>query len=96
MTRKFRRSFEPGLKPDEPPAMSTRTVPSLHVRGNGIGRLEMAARLRFGRFQHKRGNDFQQPRGHQGNRHFHMPTISTPYGGPASAEHRRPAQAVGA
>ena len=42
------------------------------------------------------GNDFQQPRGHQGNRHFHMPTISTPYGGPAYAERRRPAQAVGA
>jgi hypothetical protein len=28
----------------------------------------------------KRGNDFQQPRGHQENRHFHMPTISTPTG----------------
>jgi hypothetical protein len=27
---------------------------------------------------------------------FHMPTISTPYGGPAYAERRRPAQAVGA
>jgi hypothetical protein len=26
------------------------------------------------------GNDFQQARGHQGNRHFHMPTISTPSG----------------
>jgi hypothetical protein len=42
------------------------------------------------------GNDFQQPRGNQAFRHFHMSTISTPYGGPAYAERRRPAQAVGA
>jgi NAD(P)-dependent dehydrogenase (short-subunit alcohol dehydrogenase family) len=27
------------------------------------------------------GNDFQQPRGNQGFRHFHMSTISTPTGG---------------
>ena len=27
------------------------------------------------------GNDFQQPRGNHGNRHFHMSTIFTPYGG---------------
>ena len=38
------------------------------------------------------GNDFQQLRGNQCFRHFHMSTISTPYGGPASAERRRPAQ----
>ena len=42
------------------------------------------------------GNDFQQPRGNQSFRHFHMSTIFTPYGGPAHAERRRPAQAVGA
>jgi hypothetical protein len=42
------------------------------------------------------GNDFQQARGNQSFRHFHMSTIFTPYGGPASAERRRPAQAVGA
>ena len=29
------------------------------------------------------GLDFQQPLGNQGNRHFHMSTISTPYGGRA-------------
>src|SRR5271165_6712910 len=27
------------------------------------------------------GNDFQQARGNQSFRHFHMSTISTPYGG---------------
>jgi len=40
------------------------------------------------------GNDFQQPRGNQSFRHFHMSTISTPYGGPACPGHGRPAQAV--
>ena len=34
----------------------------------------------------------RSPRGNQGSRHFHMSTISTPYGGPAYAERRRPAQ----
>ena len=38
------------------------------------------------------GNDFRQPRGNESFRHFHMSTISTPYGGPAYAERRRPAQ----
>jgi hypothetical protein len=42
------------------------------------------------------GNDLQQPRGNQSFRHFHMSTISTPYGGPAYAERRWPAPAVGA
>jgi hypothetical protein len=37
------------------------------------------------------GNDFQQPRGNQGFRHFHMSSTSTPYRGPAYAERRRPA-----
>jgi hypothetical protein len=41
------------------------------------------------------GNDFQQPRGNRRKRHFHMSTISTPYGGPACPGHGRPAQAVG-
>jgi hypothetical protein len=27
------------------------------------------------------GNDFKEPRGNQGNRHFHMSTISTPLRG---------------
>jgi hypothetical protein len=40
------------------------------------------------------GNDFQQHRGNQANHHFHMFTISTPYGGPARPGHGRPAQAV--
>jgi hypothetical protein len=38
------------------------------------------------------GNDLQPPFGNQGNRHFHMSTISTPYGGPACPGHGRPAQ----
>jgi hypothetical protein len=42
------------------------------------------------------GNDFQQPRGNQGFRHFHMSSTSTPYGRPAYAERRRPTRAVGA
>ena len=36
----------------------------------------------------------QQPCGNQENRHFHMSTIFTPYGGPACPGHGRPAQAV--
>jgi hypothetical protein len=32
----------------------------------------------------------------RGGRHFHMSTISTPYGGPACPGHGRPAPAVGA
>ena len=43
-------------------------------------------------FSRSFGNDFQKPRGNQGSRHFHISTISTPYGGPAYAERRRPAQ----
>jgi hypothetical protein len=42
------------------------------------------------------GNDFQKPCGNQGGRHFHMSTISAPYGGPACPGHGRPAQGVGA
>jgi len=42
------------------------------------------------------GNDFQQPLGNEGFRDFQMSSTSTPYGGPAYAERRRPAQAVGA
>src|SRR6266436_4253959 len=41
------------------------------------------------------GNDFQQPLGNEVFRHFRCPTFPTPYGGPACAAHRRPAQAVG-
>ena len=39
------------LDPEEPPAMSTRSVPTLHFRGNGIGHLEMATVLVFFHFQ---------------------------------------------
>ena len=31
-------------------------------------------------FSRSFGNDFQEPRGNQSFRHFHMSTISTPYG----------------
>src|SRR6266481_1240728 len=41
------------------------------------------------------GNDFQQPLENEVCRHFQCPTFPTPYGGPACAAHRRPAQAVG-
>ena len=32
-------------------------------------------------FSWQRGDDFQQPRGNQGERHFHIFSTSTPYGG---------------
>src|SRR5882757_291803 len=41
------------------------------------------------------GNDFRLPLGNEVSRHFQCPTFPTPYGGPACAAHRRPAQAVG-
>jgi len=41
------------------------------------------------------GNDFQQPRGNQGMRHFQCPAVHLLRGG-TCVERRRPAQAVGA
>ena len=94
-TRKIRRSFEPGLKPDEPPAMSTRSSRAPHVRGKWswkcgnsgsagpsafpAGRLEMTS------------SSLVEIRHSAISTH---PPFPPPYGGPARPEHGRPAQAV--
>src|SRR5215469_9149810 len=67
-----------------------------HCREHGRWRSENGGFLGVRAFSPGRfGNDFQQPSENEAFRHFHMSTISTPYGGPACPEYGRPAEAVG-
>src|SRR5207302_1938111 len=70
----------PMKHPDIQPAVVAFMV---HARENSLGNLELAAVLDFSISISPLGNDFEQLCGNQGNRHFHMSTISTPYGGRA-------------